>query len=269
MERPMKRQLHAIILAAALVLNFCSPVRAETSLDKTNVEKGIVQVNLVNTSNKKMKAIIEKDGTKYVYTLRARSSETFSLQMGAGAYSVSTLENVSGNQYKILTKETVNMQNTNENIIYLNSIQMVNWNTTMKAIAKAQELTQGMISEDEKFEAIYKYMTENFAYDFDKINNLPTDYIPDVEQIFDVKKGICYDYASVLGSMLRSVGISAKLCMGYSEYVDVYHAWNEVYLTSQKKWRVVDTTVDAQYIAAKQPIDKIKADDKYKKTKQY
>jgi hypothetical protein len=265
----MKRHLITIILAAALALSLSSPVLAETSVDKTDVEKGIVQVKLVNTGSKKMKAIIEKDGTKYIYTLRARSSETFPLQMGSGAYAVSTLENVSGNQYKQLTKETVTMQNTNENIIYLNSIQMVDWNTTMKAIAKAQELTQGLTSEDEKFDVIYKYMTENFAYDFDKISNLPTDYIPDVEQIFAIKKGICYDYASVMGSMLRSVGISAKLCMGYTEYVKEYHAWNEVYLSSQKKWCVVDATVDAQYVAQKQPIDKIKADGKYKKAKQY
>jgi hypothetical protein len=259
----------ATVLVIVWLFGLTMPVYANTSLDKGSVEKGIIQVKIVNASSKKMKVLVEKDGTKYSYTLRAKSVETFPLQMGSGAYVVSTLENVSGNQYKMLNKETITMNNTDENIIYLNSIQLVDWAITMKAIEKAAELTQGLSTEDEKFDAIYKYMTENFAYDFDKISTLTADYIPDVDVIFAAKKGICYDYSSVMGAMLRSVGISAKLCMGYTDYVNVYHAWNEVYLNSQKKWCVVDTTVDAQYVAQSQPIDKIKADSKYKKAKQY
>jgi hypothetical protein len=264
----MKKSV-VVLLCFVMVFGFSAQVFGETTLDKGSVEKGVVQVRIVNANDKKMKTLIEKDGVKYSYTLRARSVETFPLQMGPGGYTVSTLENVSGNQYKLLSKETVVMNNSDENVIYLNSIQLVDWTLTMNAITKAAELTKGLTSEDEKFSAIYKYMTETFAYDFAKISSLTADYIPDIEAIFNAKKGICYDYSSVMGAMLRSVGISAKLCMGYTEYVDVYHAWNEVYLNSQKKWCVVDTTVDAQYVAQNQPIDKIKLDDKYKKAKQY
>jgi hypothetical protein len=265
----MKHRLIAEVFVLIWFLGFAFQVHGETILNKENVEKGIIQVKIVNASDKKMKALVEKDGVRYTYALRAKSAETFPLQMGPGIYTVSTMENVSGNQYKVLSKESFTMNNANENIIYLNSIQLIDWNTTMKAIIKALEITSGLSTEDEKFNAIYKYMTETFAYDYDKIATLTTDYIPDIEAIFAAKKGICYDYASVMASMLRSVGISAKLCMGYTDYVEVYHAWNEVYLGSQKKWCIVDATVDAQYVAQNQPIDKIKPEDKYNKAKQY
>ena len=265
----MKRQTLSLLLVFVLAFSFFFPVYAAATLDKTNVEKGVIVLQLVNSSNKKMKAIIEKDSNKYTYTLRARASESFPLQMGPGVYTLTTLENVTGNQYKQLSKETIDMSNANENVVFLNSIQLVEWTSTMKAIDKATELTAGLSTEDEKFDAIYNYMTANFAYDFDKISSLPADYIPDTDTIFNLKKGICYDYSCVTGAMLRSVGIPAKLVMGYTEYVDEYHAWNEVYLASQKKWCVVDTTVDAQYVAAKVAIDKIKADSKYKKVKEY
>jgi hypothetical protein len=34
--------------------------------------------------------------------------------------------------------------------------------------------------------------------------------------------------------------------MGYTSNVNGYHAWNEVYMESSKKWIVVDSTYDSQ-----------------------
>ena len=54
-----------------------------------------------------------------------------------------------------------------------------------------------------------------------------TTYTPDIEAIMSSRKGICFDYAAVMASMLRSQGIPTKLVMGYVP--QGYHAWNEVY----------------------------------------
>ena len=43
--------------------------------------------------------------------------------------------------------------------------------------------------------------------------------------------------------MLRSQGIPTKLVKGYSDNVDGYHAWNEVYINEE--WITIDTTLDA------------------------
>jgi transglutaminase-like putative cysteine protease len=56
----------------------------------------------------------------------------------------------------------------------------------------------------------------------------------------------------VFGGALRSLGIPARLVMGYPpEKPDLYHAWNEIYLDG--KWVAVDTTFDAELVKAGKP----------------
>ena len=261
-----------IILAAVLVLSAAMPAMATTlTLDKTKdkIEKGLLQTNIANfNASKTYKVQVEKGSGKYVYNIRNRAVESFPLQMGAGSYGVTFLENVGGNQYKVVGKDTVAMDNKSGTVVYLNSIQIVDWLTTMKCIAKAQELTKGMTSETDKFDAIYNYVTKNFSYDHAKVSTLTSDYLPDIEKVYAAQKGICYDYSSLFGAMLRSVGIPAKLVMGYTEYLgSEYHAWNEVYLGGA--WKNVDTTTDAVYVAANKKVDKFKTDKQMKKSKEY
>jgi transglutaminase-like putative cysteine protease len=237
------------------------------ALDVSNVNQGIIQVKVVNPNSKKMKILIEKGSVRYSYTLQAKSVESFPLQIGNGAYSISILENVTGDQYRILSQQSVTLSVNNENVIYLNSIQLIDWDTTMQAIAKTKELTAGKATDREKFDVIYAYMVSNFAYDFDKLQALTSDYLPVIDRVYNAKKGICYDYAAVFGAMLRSANIPSKLIMGYCDYVTQYHAWNEVLLGGQ--WVVVDTTTDAAYVRAGQTINAFKEPAKYRGVKQY
>jgi len=236
-------------------------------VDSTNVNQGIIQIKVVNPNSKKMKILIEKGTVRYSYTLQEKSVESFPLQVGNGAYSVSILENVSGDQYRILSSQSVTLNVNSENVIYLNSIQLIDWNTTMQAVSKAKELTAGKTTEQEKFDAIYGYMVNNFAYDFDKLQVLTADYLPVIDRVYNSKKGICYDYSAVFSAMLRSVGIPSKLIMGYCDYVTAYHAWNEVLVNGT--WSVVDTTTDAAYIQAGKTIEAFKERAKYRGVKQY
>jgi len=241
----------------------------KVDLNREKVESGLLQAMISNyQETKKFKVCVEKGETKYYYSVRNRPQENLPLQMGAGSYTVTTLENVSGNQYKIVSKTTLSMENKSPTDVYKNSIQIVDWQLTMKCILKAKELTKDAKTDMEKFNALYAFMVNNFVYDYDKIPTLTADYLPDNETTFTVKKGICYDYSSLFGAMLRSVGIPAKLCMGYTTYLgNEYHAWNEVYLDG--KWQSVDTTSDAVYVKAKKKTDTFKTADKMKKTKEY
>ena len=265
----MKKFLLACLISMFVSVAVVPTLATTPEMDAGKVNQGIVQVKVVNPNSKKMKIMIEKDATRYSYVLQAKAVENFPLQMGNGSYTVYILENIEGDQYRVLSSDTVNLSVSNDNIIYLNSVQLIDWDTTMRAIAKAKELTAGLTTEQEKFDAIYNYMITNFAYDFAKLSTVTSDYLPVIDRIYDAKKGICYDYAAVLGAMLRSVQIPSRLIMGYTEYVPEYHAWNEVYLQSQGRWVVVDTTVDASYAAIDQPLGAYKEDAKYKKVKQY
>ena len=68
------------------------------------------------------------------------------------------------------------------------------------------------------------------------------------------RKGICFDYASLMSALLRSQGIPTKLVVGYSG--TAYHAWISVYLDEAgwvdniiefdgKDWSLMDPTLAA------------------------
>lgn len=213
-------------------------------LNTSQLSQGVVQVSYDVPKDKRIKLMITKDNKSYSYNLYAsKSTETFPLQQGNGAYKVSVLENTSGNKYKVLSSETVDLSMSNTNAVYLSSVQNVKWNSSDKAVLKAKQLTQGLTTDEAKVQAIYNYIVANVKYDYTLAANVTQDYIPNNDNTLASKKGICYDYASLFATMLRSEGIPTKLVMGNTSYVSVYHAWNEVLLNG--KWVTIDTTVDA------------------------
>jgi len=94
-------------------------------------------------------------------------------------------------------------------------------------------LTEGTKTDEEKFEIIYNFIIGYISYDYDKIDNMSKGYIPDPQTTLIERKGICYDYSSLLASMLRAVGIPTKIVKGYSTYSPIYHSWNEVLINGK------------------------------------
>ena len=47
--------------------------------------------------------------------------------------------------------------------------------------------------------------------------------LPDIENCFDAKAGVCQDLSAIMVCMLRVQGIPAKLMIGYAD--KNYHAW--------------------------------------------
>jgi len=79
----------------------------------------------------------------------------------------------------------------------------------------------------EKVETIYNYVTTNIKYDYEKAATVQSGYLPDLDHVLKVKKGICFDYAALMTGMLRSQNIPCKLVVGYAN--TEYHAWISVY----------------------------------------
>lgn len=235
------------------------------------LESGLIGIRYLNQSGKRMKVMIEKDSTRYTYDLKGdKSFETFPLQSGNGVYTISVLQNTDGNRYKYVLKETVNAEIKDTNAAYLNSIQMINWNKDMAAIKKAAELTANVSRDEDKVKKIYNYVVSTIRYDFDKLANidkLPSNYLPVIDETLATRLGICYDFSSLMASMLRSSGIPTKLVMGYADGVNGYHAWNEVYLDG--KWVTIDTSYDSQMRENNLSYTMIKDSSNYKTEKEY
>ncbi len=202
------------------------------SADVSNLSRGLVRVRYNQTeSPKKLKVIIEKDEERYIYDLDPRGEfEPFPLQMGNGKYSLKVLADVVDNRYATIFGTSLDVELVDEKAPFLSAHQLVKFDENSQAVELAKQLTQNAETEHEKIEAICKYIVNNITYDCDKAKTVKPGYLPDCDEILEVEKGICFDYASLLAAMLRSLDIPAKLVTGYVAPDYLYHAWNEVYV---------------------------------------
>jgi transglutaminase-like putative cysteine protease len=247
----MKKVFAAGILAAAVLLNIsfasAESLGKSTSYNTANLSSGIIALAYDAQTDARLKVLVEKDGKRVSYDLKNDGTvESFPLQMGDGEYKVSILENVVDTKYRYISTEKVNLDLEDDRQVYLASVQNVNWTRDMVAIKKADELVKGLETDKQKIDVIYDYLVSNITYDYAKLKTLQSGYLPNIDNTITTKKGICYDYASLFASMLRSQGIPAKLVKGYATKVTGYHAWNEVYNRETGKWIIIDTTYDAE-----------------------
>ncbi|WP_059171857.1 transglutaminase-like domain-containing protein [Bacillus sp. FJAT-27445] len=236
-------------------------------IDSNLIGVGIIGVNYSSKEGKRIKAAVEKSGNVYYYDLSNDGKVNYlPLQMQNGSYNVSIFEQVQGNRYIPVHQTSVKLALKDPNQVYLQSVQNVSWNKSMKPIKKAAELTSKFKGSEEKVKSIHSYIVKNIKYDYQKLKSVQPGYLPNPDATFKENKGICYDYSSLFAAMLRSQGIPVKVAMGYTPGVKGYHAWNEVYIKELNKWVIIDTTVDA---SAKKVSSLYKKESLYTKDKEY
>jgi transglutaminase-like putative cysteine protease len=261
-----KKMVSCILLVAILISIFSSfSYATASSIDTSSLDKGVISVN--HASGSDAKVVIKKGEKKYTYDLN--KNNVYPLTMGNGEYEVSVLEKLYQNKYQVVDEDTVKLDIKDSNIVFLQSVQQINWNAEMAAIKKAATLTQNKKSDIDKAAAIYNYIVRNFKYDKNKISTIKEGYIPDIDSVYKDTRGVCYDFAVLYAAMLRSVGIPAKLVMGYKNDINVYHTWNQVYLKESKKWITVDTTYDLLLLNGNKKATMIKNNTLYKMDKVY
>jgi len=122
--------------------------------------------------------MVEKGNDKYYYSLN-NLTEEIPAQLGSGAYIVKILQNTSGNKYKVVSKSTLDVMN-NSLDVYLSSSQPVYWEGKDKLVELANTIITDNSSNEEITKAVYDYIIKNIKYDHYKINNIGTDYVPDI-----------------------------------------------------------------------------------------
>lgn len=232
------RTLTSLILLIASISVFSF---AEEKLVLVDEEHAVVTVEFDIKSGSEYRLAVVHGEHKQFYPL-VRSSQRFSLPFGDGTYTVAVYEKVQGKSYKLCKKDSFNVD-IDEKSQYLASVYDISWTQDDAIVKKAKQLTDGAQSDQEKVERIYAFVTNTINYDYSKVTSISYGYIPNLEQTLSSKRGICYDYASLTAAMLRSVDVPTQLCMGYSNELSVYHAWNKVYVDGQ--WKVIDTTIDS------------------------
>ncbi len=265
----MKKLLLCLFIVLMCLATSVSSVFASDYFNTDDIAKGVIHITY--DGGGKTKVMIQKGDKKYTYDINSSGKkETYPLQLGNGTYKISILTNTSGNSYKLIATENIDVKMMNPNSVFLTSIQNINWKVDSKAVAKAVDLTKDVADLEKKAKILWNYMVKNNVYDYNKLATLSTGYVPVIDQTLVDKKGICYDFSSLYAAMLRSQGTPAKLIKGYApKNATGYHAWNEVYDEAQGKWIVIDTTYDLQVIAKNPKVTMIKNTEDFSKVYEY
>lgn len=175
----------------------------------------------------------------------------------------------SGTRYSTALSININVTITNTFGPYLYPNQYVNFNPSSLPIKKAKELAYPANSDIDVVQQVYNYIIDNFTYDYDKAASVVSGYLPVVNDVYSSNTGICFDYAAVMATMLRSQNIPTRLEVGYIG--EVYHAWISTYIKDMgwvngiirfdgTSWNLLDPTFAS---TSKSPKDFITENNDY------
>lgn len=222
------------------------------ALDVSNTSEGYLMVKYSGSSQKVKLQITVPDSTVYSYNLKIGDYETFPLSGGSGTYKVTVLEHAHDNMYAIAFSQDIAVEIGDEYKPFLYPNQYVWFTPDDEAMKLGVEISDKSSNDLDYVEQIYRYVIKNISYDDDLAANVQADYLPVIDRTLESKKGICFDYASLMAALLRSQNIPTKLVVGYSG--DAYHAWISVYLKEigwvndiikfdGKNWSLMDPTL--------------------------
>lgn len=224
------------------------------SIDYSNTSEGYVMAKYFGLSSKVKFQLTGPDEVTYTYNLTESTYQAFPLSAGDGKYTFGVYENIVDNQYSVALSGSFDVAMTNTFGPYLYPNQYVNFTKDSAVVAKAAELEKNVSSDLDIVSNVYEYVSSYIDYDYDKAANVQSGYISDVDVILNSGTGICLDYAAVMCSMLRSLGIPTRLEVGYAG--EAYHAWISTYITDVgwvsgiiefdgKNWSLMDPTFAA------------------------
>lgn len=225
----------------------------DASIDASNASDGYVMVAYKGSAAKVRMLIETPAGNTYNYLMDLDGSyDVYPLSEGSGTYKIGVYENLHDDQYAAAFSQSVNVTLKDEYSMFLYPNAYVNFTASSAAVKKGQELAAGANTDLEVVENVYHYIVNNITYDYDKAETVQSGYVPNVDDTLATGTGICFDYASLMGAMLRSQGIPTRLEIGYAG--TEYHAWISVYTKDEgwidkviqfdgKEWTLMDPTL--------------------------
>ncbi|WP_432406953.1 stalk domain-containing protein [Wukongibacter sp. M2B1] len=199
-----------------------------------------------NTNLEYVIALVSREGKVSEYKIPISNKEfngKLYTPFGLGKHNITiqTPESQDSPTQKIMQFSVLNM--TNQDISYLVPSMLVE-KDDQDIVALAREITKDIdkeyLAENEKAEAIYKWIFENIDYDT-KTTDTPSRSAKDV--LID-KKGDTEEISYLFAALLRASDIPSKLVQGTISGES--HIWNEMLVNG--KWFIVDVTWGSGYI---------------------
>ncbi|MEG2638757.1 MAG: transglutaminase-like domain-containing protein [Clostridiales bacterium] len=198
-------------------------------IDASNSAKGYVLVKYMGENKKIRLQITTDDELIYTYALDYHGEyEVFPLTQGNKSYTINVYESIGGDKYAQAYGTTIDVKMENEFSPFLGPNQYVDYDGNSQVIALSQRLAKPANEDLDVVESVYQYILDNIKYDYDRAANVDIGYLPNIDDVIDKGKGICFDYAALATALLRAQGIPTSLVIGYAG--EVYHAWINVYI---------------------------------------
>ena len=231
----------AAVIAAAIGLNLpeasgkAIKKDGKMSVDCSNMSQGYIMVK-AKQSSKRLKVRVATSGAKLNYDLNGNGEyEVFPLQFGSGKYQVSLYENVKGKDYSKEGTVKLSVKMDDELSCFLYPNQYVSYDENTACVKYAQEMCKGMTDQAEIYKAVCKYVTGNFVYDFIKSVTVKPGQLPQIDECWNSRMGICQDLSAMTCAMLRSQGVPARLMIG-TVGANTYHAWVVAVVNGEEKF---------------------------------
>ncbi len=228
---------------------------SDVLIDISCTAQGYVALSAV--ADARLKFQVMKDDMTYNYDIASDGTPSvFPLQCGDGHYRFRVMKNIVDKKYAELYSTEADVKMKDEFQPFIRPSNYANYNQNSKCILKANDMAKNAKTKMDIVISVYDFICKNVTYDTEKAMNVKSGYMPVPDETMTTGKGICFDYASLAASMLRSQGIPTKLIFGYVSPSDVYHAWNMIYTeetgwitvefkVSGKEWNRIDLTFSA------------------------
>ena len=205
----------------------------KAEIDFSHADEGYISAVYTGRSER-AKLRVKCGSIQYDHDLAADGTREFFPLMESGSYSVKVYELVTGKSYGEAVSAEFEAAIKSSTAMYLYPNKYINFNSKSECVKKAAELCAGVNDEVEKISEIFSYVAGNITYDKQLAATVKSGYIPAPDKTLEKGTGICFDYASLMGAMLRSQSIPTRLVIGWAE-PEIYHAWNEIY-TEETGW---------------------------------
>lgn len=221
-------------------------VKGDFTLDVSHASEGYIMAKREACSSG-LKMRISKGNAVYTYDLNNNGEyEVFPLQMGSGTYQCSLYRNVKSNKFSKEAELKFSVELNDDAGAFLYPSQYVYYTPESLAVQASMEICEGLETDEQKLDAIIKFVSENFAYDYDRARSNPGFYLGDVDGCYETRTGLCQDLAAMTACMLRVQGIPTQLVIGYAN--KQYHAWNSVLVDGE--YQLLDITAEVTGVPA-------------------
>ncbi len=206
----------------------------EVEIDASHLDSGYIGVRYTGNSSKVKLQITPESDITYTYDLKLDDIiDFFPFSDGDGHYRVGVYTNVKDTMYAVAYTTEFDIALSDPFAPFLYPNQYVWFTEDMETIDTARMVVNPANTDLEAITNVYNYVISHVEYDWDEAETVQSGYLPDVDEVLDTGRGICFDYAALMAAMLRSQGIPARLEIGYAG--TAYHAWLSAY-TEDTGW---------------------------------